>query len=88
MDANDIRDKRNNIIMHGVPESGSEVRETCEATFVQGVISVLPNSIDVTELGHAHRVGKRVDRRPRPLLARFVLSAVKITILERRKECP
>ncbi|RUM94258.1 MAG: hypothetical protein DSZ28_04140 [Thiothrix sp.] len=82
----EIRDRRDNVILHGVPESESVDHEDCERTFVESVNCVLHNPIQVEQLVRAHRIGKRSTGKPRPLIARVVRSAVKFSILQRREQ--
>ena len=56
----EIRDRRDNVLIHGVPESVGEngVHENCEEKFMQTVSSVLSSPIRAADVVRAHRVGK------------------------------
>jgi len=82
----EIRDRRDNLLLHGVPEAGTDDREDCEARFVEIVNDVLPNHLQVSDIVRAHRVGKRAPGKTRPLIARVARSTLKYTILQKRKE--
>ena len=84
----EIRDRRDNVLLYGVPEPVGEdgVHENCEEKFVQVVNSVLSCPIRVTDVTRAHRVGKRAAGKARPLIARVHRSTDKMNILGRRRE--
>jgi len=82
----EIRDRRDNILLHGVPEAENDNLEDCEALFVDTVNAVLPSPLRVDDVVRAHRLGRRAPDKARPLIARVVRSAHKFDILRRRKE--
>lgn len=84
----EIRSRRDNILLHGVPEidSGSGLHEDCETVFVETVNDVLSAPLQIRDLVRAHRLGKRAPGKTRPIIAKMAHSADKFAILQKRKE--
>ena len=82
----EIRDRRDNVLLYGVPELGDDTHENCETKFVQIVNEVLPTPMQASDIVRAHRVGKRAAGKTRPLIARMLRSVDKLNILQKRKE--
>ena len=72
--------------MHAVPEIAHETPEQSEEKFLQVVNGVLSEPLQKSDVVRAHRVGRRVEGRHRPLIARLVKSSHKYAILEKRPE--
>ena len=82
----EIQDRRDNVILHGVPERENGEREDSVNTFVNTVNLALHSPIRATDIAHSYRLGRPGQGKPRPLLARVVRSAVKFAILGCRSE--
>ena len=80
------RDRRDNVILHGVPELEGNGPDDCEERFLTTVNSVLPSPLRPSDIVRAHRLGRRVQGKTRPLIARMIKSSQKTAILQRRKD--
>ena len=86
LEEREVRDRRDNLILYGVPEADNDKPEDGEALFVEVVNEVLPQPLRETDVVRAHRLGKRAPGKTRPLIARVARSATKTAILHKRKE--
>lgn len=86
LEEREVRDRRDNVLLYGVSEAGSDLHEDCAAVFAKVVSDVLPTPLDAKDLVRAHRVGKRVPGRTRPLIARLLRTSDKFAILRRRSD--
>ena len=81
------RSRRDNILLHGVEESGENERHE---ESVQRVLEVVNQVLEVplheNDIARAHRIGRRTSGRARPLIACVVRSADKLAILQKRHD--
>ena len=80
------RDRRNNVILYGVPESENEKYADCQTKFVEAVEEVLPGKLKYGDVVRAHRIGKKRGDKCRPLIARLVRTVDKLAVLSAREE--
>jgi hypothetical protein len=76
--------RRTNILIHGVDESANEVTDDI-------VLDIANNSLDLpeiskTDLSRSHRLGKKVEGKTRPIIARFVSYRSKGDIYKNKKK--
>ena len=86
LEEREVRDRRDNILLHGVHEAEGIEHENCEETFVNTVNAVLPEPITVKDIVRAHRIGKYASGKSRPLIAKMTRSADKLAILRKRDD--
>ena len=83
----EIRDRRDNILLYGVEESeGSESYEQSVQNVLHVINNVLPTPLQANDIVRAHRIGRRAAGKTRPLIARLVRSSDKLAILQKRRE--
>ena len=82
----EIRNRRDNVLLHGVPEDARETPEKSEELFLESVNSVLTEPLQKSDIVRAHRIGKQGMNRTRPLMARLAKSKHKYDILQKREE--
>ena len=82
----EVRSRRDNVILYGIPESEHEAAEKSEEKFRETVNSVLDDPLRESDVVRAHRIGKREEGKTRPLIARLAISTLKHSILQKRKE--
>ena len=82
----EVRDRRDNILLHGVHEAEGVEHENCEETFASVVSAVLPEPISARDIVRAHRIGKYAPGKTRPLIAKMARSADKMAILQKRDD--
>jgi len=80
------RDRRDNVVIFGLPEPDNERSENGEAAFIEAVNSVLTNKLSTADVVRAHRIGKKTTEKPRPLIGRLLRTSDKVAILEKRPE--
>jgi len=80
------RDRRDNVLIHGLPESENESLEESQKLFVKTVNEVVPALLTERDVVRAHRVGKKLDGKERPLIARLVHTTDKLAILGARED--
>ena len=81
------RSRRDNILLHGVEESaGNERHEESVQRVLETVNQVLEEPLHENDIVRAHRSGKRVTGKARPLIACVARSADKLAILQKRAE--
>ena len=80
------RSRRDNVILYNVPEAEKETFEDSEKKFLETVNSVLPDHLDPRDIRRAHRIGKAVSGKTRPLIACMNRSADKYSILHARED--
>lgn len=86
IDDQEDRSKRNNLIIYGLEEDREETTDKVEEKvrkllLTKGVISTAMIKID-----RAHRIGKKVNGRNRPIVVRFTYFKDKVTILKNSKQ--
>ena len=82
----EIRDRRDNVILYDVTENGQESYEDSEQRFIEVVNGVLPGRLQCRDVRRAHRIGKPVQGKTRPLIACLSRTADKIAILQARSQ--
>jgi len=80
------RDRRNNVILYGVPEAENEKYADCQTKFIEAVEEVLPGKLKYGDVVRAHRIGKKRVDKCRPLIARLVRTVDKLAVLSAREE--
>ena len=73
--------RRNEIRIYGVPENDGESTDD----IVLGLAEKIGASIPKDALGRSHRVGRKVEGRPRAIIAKFVGHNHKVTFLRNKK---
>lgn len=81
----DIKERRDNVILYGVPESDNSQEDSVER-FAAVVNEVLPAPLHTSDIVRAYRLGRGTTGRARPLLACLARPNLKIAILQRRKD--
>ncbi|RUM93123.1 MAG: hypothetical protein DSZ28_08865 [Thiothrix sp.] len=82
----ETRSRRDNVILHGVPEETHETPEKSEEKFIETVNAVLAVPLQKADIVRAHRIGKQQEGRDRPLIARLAKSSHKHAVLQKRQE--
>ena len=80
------RDRRDNVILYDVPEPSNEESEEGVEKFLDIVNSVLPDKLSRKDIVRAHRIGRKEDKKTRPLIARLCRSEDKVAILGKRPD--
>ena len=78
------RARRDNIILYNVPEQENESFQDSEDKFLETVNAVLPNPLEGRDIRRAHRIGKPMPNKTRPLIACMTRSQDKHDILRSR----
>ena len=85
IESQNIRERRDNVILYGVPETGTNDEDSVEQ-FTTVVNEVLQTPLRSSDITRAYRLGRSAAGKVRPLLARLARSSYKSTILQRRNE--
>ncbi|RUM93602.1 MAG: hypothetical protein DSZ28_07620 [Thiothrix sp.] len=80
------RDRRDNVILYGIPEADNERYADCQTKFVEAVEEVLPGKLKYGDVVRAHRIGKKRADKCRPLIARLVRTVDKLAVLSAREK--
>jgi len=79
------RDRRNNVILYGVPEVERESFEDSERLFIKTVNKAVPDQLQDADVVRAHRLGKRFPNKNRPIIARLARTSDKFAVLRARE---
>ncbi|CAJ1055550.1 uncharacterized protein LOC119127540 [Xyrichtys novacula] len=85
------RSMRDNIIIHGLPETQKETYQSTEQlvkTFMKSTLKMEEREVDAIRFSRVHRVGQAESSRQksRPIVAKVVDTKMKISIMGRGKE--
>ena len=78
--------RRNNILLHGIPEEDKETVEDCEKKVLETVNAVLPGLMIDGSLASIHRVGRKVAGKNRPMLVQVLQMMDKLAIVRARED--
>ena len=76
----EIYGRRNGVRIHGIPEVSGENTDE----IVLGIASDIGAEIPDFALGRSHRVGPKVDQRPRPIIAKFIGHNYKVRLMRNK----
>ncbi|XP_042149445.1 protein unc-13 homolog C-like [Ixodes scapularis] len=74
------RSRRNNLIIYGIDESNTETVEDLEEKVKNEVFLQKPG-ITITGIERCHRLGRKVENKPRPTILKFIDYREKLAIL-------
>lgn len=83
----EVNSRRNNIVIHGIPEACEEKHEDL-ATVVMSTLKAIEVEIDKSEIVRLQRLGKKIDKgaKTRPILLATTTLERKIQILKNKRK--
>ena len=86
IDDQEDRSKRNNLIIYGFEEDREETTDKVEEKVRKLLLTKDVISTAMIKIDRAHRIGRRVNGRNRPIVVRFTYFKDKVTILKNSKK--
>ena len=84
-DVEDLRQysRRTNLLFHGIEEGD---RESTDDKIMEVINTKLGLNLTLDDVGRSHRLGRKVENRKRPIIARFVSYRKRKTVFEAKKK--
>jgi len=76
--------RRNNLVFHGIPEEGNETWDEAEVKVVDVLKRKLQHDIESRAIDRAHRLGRKVPGRIRPIIVKFAFFKDKDAIFRKK----
>ena len=82
VDNNEQHDRNINLILRGVPE---EKDEDTTKTFINKLNEHLPVKLVTKDVTRSHRLGRKIDNKSRPIIARFAIEEKKMEVFRSKR---